>query len=74
MKGFRFNCKEEEDRIKKFYSVEENYLDIKVTEIAIRNIMADVADCLVEQYNNGKGLKYTIEIGLYDGDVVATVK
>ena len=74
MKGFRFNCKEEKDRIKKFYSVEENYLDIKVTEIAIRNIMADVADCLVEQYNSGKGLKYTIEIGLDDGDVVATVK
>ena len=36
--------------------------------------MADAADHLVEQYNNGKGLKYTIEIGLEDGDVVATVK
>lgn len=74
MKGFRFNCKEEKDRIKKFYSVEEEYLDIKVTEIAIRNIMANAADYLVEQYNSGKGLKYTIEIGLYHGDVVATVK
>lgn len=74
MKEYKYNCKKEADLIKKFYPVGEDFLDNKVTEIAVRNMFSNMAEDVIEHMKLNKKIRFDVEMAFKGDHLYCDVK